>query len=296
MAKRIIVIGDVMLDKYDYCGNADNPESSAPCWTVENTEYKPGGAGNVAANLASLGANFELISVVGNDFNADVLKDQLFRFKVPCSFIMDEDRQTIVKERIMSSIDGRYHCRINRERKKYIEENHVREILDRVGQGELVLVSDYRKGVISSGLMTALKNKNIPLVVDPKPEHLSFYDNVFLVKPNKREVTAMTQINDPALAAESLMNRLHANVLLTQGSDGISYLGLNGSRYRFPAGKRKVVDPTGAGDTVVATFCALYAEGRNLEDCVKYSNIAGGIAVQYPGCHQITKVELDLKN
>jgi rfaE bifunctional protein kinase chain/domain len=292
MAKNIIVIGDVMLDKYDYCSNAENPESSAPAWTVERTEYKPGGAGNVAANLTSLGAEFELISVVGDDYPAKVLQGVLKDFKVPCNFIFDSERQTIVKERIVSSTDGRYHCRINRDKKKYIDENHVREIIDRVQNAELILVSDYRKGMISSRLMDELRAQNVPIIVDAKPEHADFYRNVFLVKPNYKEAVDMTGIKDAVKAGEALMNRLNSNVLLTRGSEGINYFGLKGERYYFPAEERKVVDVTGAGDTAIATFSHFLMKGKKLEECIQLANRAAGIAVSYPGCYQVTEKEI----
>lgn len=293
MTGKIVVIGDVMLDKYDFCSNAENPESSAPCWTVERTEFKPGGAGNVAANLASLGANFELISVVGEDYSANVLKQELQRFKVPCSFISDSERQTIVKERIMSASDGRYHCRINRERKEYIGQEHVQEIIKRIDGADIVLVSDYRKGTISKELMDALRTKNLRVIVDAKPEHVSFYHNLFLVKPNAKEARVMTGLEDEVQAGEALMKKLGSNVLLTRGSRGISYFGIDGTKYDFPAEERKVVDVTGAGDTAIATFTHYLVKGKSLEECIRFANRAAGISVQYPGCHQITEKELE---
>jgi bifunctional ADP-heptose synthase (sugar kinase/adenylyltransferase) len=103
------IIGDVLLDKYDYCSNRENPESSAPCYVVERTEYKPGGAGNVAANVSSLGSKSILVSVIGNDDNARILENILQGMNT--HLIRDSKRPTIVKERVMSVQDGRYHFR-----------------------------------------------------------------------------------------------------------------------------------------------------------------------------------------
>lgn len=291
MAK-IAVIGDVMLDKYDYCTNADNPESSAPCWTVDYTEYKPGGAGNVASNLSSLGANFELISVVGEDFPAQNLIKVLEKYNVPCNFIFDKNRQTIVKERIMSSQDGRYHCRINREKKKYIDENHVQEIMTRIKNFDILLISDYRKGIISEELMKSLKSSGIPIIIDAKPEHKNFYQDVFIVKPNSKEAKAMAGIEDEILAGEKLREILRSNILLTRGARGISYFGIKGERYDFPAKERKVVDVTGAGDSCIATFTHFFVKNKTLEECINLANIAAGISVEHPGCYQVKEKEV----
>ncbi len=104
MAK-ITLVGDAMLDVYHYSVNRNNPESSAPCYTVERTEYKPGGAANVAVNLKSLGADFDFVSVVGEDHYAGILKRELDELKVGSMLITDSKRRTIVNERIMSSRD-----------------------------------------------------------------------------------------------------------------------------------------------------------------------------------------------
>lgn len=287
---KIVVIGDVMLDKYDYCSRAENPEGQIPCGTVERTAYLPGGAGNVAANLASLGSNLELIGVLGDDFYSKILEEQFRLSGVPSKMIRDSGRQTIVKERIF--IDNQYLCRVNREKKKYIEENHVKEISDLVSDASLILISDYRKGTISKNLINTLKRKNIPIIVDPKPEHIEFYEGVFLVKPNSKEACEMTGIPNDLLAGESLMRKLHSNVLLTRSNQGISYFGLDGTRYNFPGEKRIVADVTGAGDTTIATFCHLLINGRKLEDCIFYSNKAGGISVSHAGCYHITEEDL----
>jgi len=288
---KIFVIGDVMLDKYRYCTTRENPEhKSAPCYSVRKKDYKPGGAGNVAANLASLGADFKLISVVGSDHYSRVLEDILLDFKVSCEFIKDSKRQTIVKERIF--VNDQYKCRIDDEEVEYIEENHVQEILSKIKDASLILISDYRKGMISSRLMDELRTQNIPIVIDAKPEHIDFYRNVFLVKPNSKEVREMTGIEDEILAGEALMKKLNSNILLTRGPEGISYFGLNGKRYDFPAEKRKVIDVTGAGDTAIAAFSHFIMKGKRLEECICLANIAAAISVSYPGCHQITEKEI----
>lgn len=289
---KIAVIGDIMLDKYDFCRNRNNPESSAPCYTVERTEYKPGGAGNVAANLARLEDDFVLLGVAGADENGQTLLAALDRLKIPKIILKDEGRPTIVKERTLSSIDGRYHFRKDTEMTDYIQENHVAEVIERVRGFELIIVSDYRKGMISERLMTELKKTGIPILADTKPEHKNLYKGVFMIKPNSKEATQMAGINDEIRAAERLVSDLETSVLLTRGERGISFFGINGDRFDFPASARKVVDITGAGDTVIATFAHFLAENSPIRECVRLANKAAGIAVEYPGCYAVSEAEI----
>ena len=293
--KKIVVIGDIMLDKYNKCVNRENPESSAPCYTIIDTEYKPGGAGNVAANLASLGSKTEIISVIGEDENSKILRNSLVSLCIPCYVIVDKKRQTIVKERFISAIDGRYHFRADREKKQYIEENHVSDIIKTIKKSEdcsLILVSDYNKGVISENLMAELKKLNIPIIVDPKPAHKDFYKGVFLLKPNIKEVREMSKLEEEIVASELLRDELQTRILLTKGKDGMSYFGLNGKRIDLESEARKVSDVTGAGDTTVAAFAHFFNKGKSIEESVMLANIAAGIAVAYPGCYQVTEKEI----
>ncbi len=287
----IAVIGDLILDKYDYCSNRINPESSAPCYTVEKTEYKPGGAGNVACNLVSLGSKCLLVSVVGEDTNAKLLNDLLESFSIQVNLIHDPQRSTIVKERVLSITDGRYHYRKDIEKKIYIDSSHVDEIIALLRNVQIILVSDYNKGTISEKLMQELKTLDIPIIVDPKPNHKDFYKNVFVIKPNRAEVREMTNIQDDLEAAKSLFRELNANVLLTRSEDGIYYYSQE-EEFLFPTVSKKVFDVTGAGDTVIATFTHFYTKGYKMEDCVRLANKAGGIAIQYPGCYHIKEKEI----
>jgi len=292
--KKIIVIGDVMLDKYNKCITRENPESSAPCYTIIGTEYKPGGAGNTAANLASLGSETELISVIGKDENAQILKNSLNSLHIPCYLIIDKKRQTIVKERFISATDGRYHFRADIEKKQYIEENHVSDIIYRIKSQECssILVSDYNKGTISENLMIELKKLGLPIIVDPKPSHKNFYKNVFLIKPNIKEAREMSGLENELLASEKLMDELQTRILLTRGKDGMSYFNLNKKRINLKSEARKVFDVTGAGDTTIATLAHFLNKGKSIEESVKLANIAAGIAVAYPGCYQVTEKEI----
>ncbi len=294
MAK-IVVIGDVMLDRYYYCMNRNNPESSAPAYIArkKNIIHKPGGAGNVAANLASLGADFKLVSLIGGDADSKVLTNSLDELKIPYKFIYDKRRETIVKTRALDILDGRYHFRFDIEDKLEISENHVEEIIREAENSNFIIISDYNKGIINSGLMSRLKSLKIPILVDPKKENVEFYKDVFLVKPNSVEVREMTKENDDLKAAETLTKILNSNILLTRASEGIAYFGLNGDSFSYssqPIGELK--DVTGAGDSVIASFAHFYNSGRNLEECVKLANKAGSVAVGHSGCYHVKESDL----
>lgn len=296
MAEKIIVIGDAILDVYHYCANRENPESSAPCYTIEKTEYKPGGAGNVAANLIKLGANCTLISVAGKDEDGKRLEDILKKgFGVNSDLILDSKRTTIVKERYLSTGDGRYHFRADFENKGYLEGPYLDSIVEKIRGSSLVLISDYKKGVISEELIKKLKKTGVKIIADTKPAHASFFEGVHMIKPNVKEVREIMNIKDELIAAKELSRKLKTSVMLTRGKDGISYFDKETHKqYDFSSNisADKVFDVTGAGDTVLATFAHFMMKGRSLVDCIRFANIAGGISVQYPGCYQVSEEEV----
>ncbi len=292
---KIVVIGDVMLDRYYYCMNRNNPESSAPAYIARRKEiiHKPGGAGNVAANLASLGADFKLVSLIGGDADSKILTDSLDELNIFHKLIYDKRRETIVKTRALDILDGRYHFRFDVEDKIEISENHVEEIVREAENSNFIIISDYNKGIINSKLMSNLKSLKIPILVDPKKENVEFYKDVFLVKPNSVEVREMTKENDDLKAAETLTKILNSNILLTRASEGIAYFGLNEDFFRYPSqpiGELK--DVTGAGDSVIAAFAHFYNSGRNLEECVKLANKSGSVAVGHSGCYHVKESDL----
>lgn len=292
---KIVVIGDVMLDRYYYCKNRNNPESSAPAYisSRKNIMHRPGGAGNVAANLASLGADFKLVSLIGKDADSKILIHSLDELKIPYKLINDERRETIVKTRALDVLDGRYHFRFDIEDKREIAENHVEEITREAENSKFIIISDYNKGIINSRLMSKLKSLDIPILVDPKKENFEFYKDVFLVKPNSFEAREMAKKNDDFEAAKALTKILNSNILLTRASKGIVYFGLNGKFFSYlsqPIGELK--DVTGAGDSVIAAFAHFYNLGSGLEECVRLANKAGSVAVGHSGCYHVKESDL----
>ncbi|MFZ5955699.1 MAG: bifunctional heptose 7-phosphate kinase/heptose 1-phosphate adenyltransferase [Nanoarchaeota archaeon] len=294
MAK-IALIGDIMLDIYYYTANRNNPESSAPAHIVSKNDirYLPGGAGNVAANFSSLNSDFSLISLIGKDSYAGILIDSFNSSHISYDLIFDSNINTIVKSRIIDKFDKHYHCRLDIEDKIATTSNHINEIISKVRDADLIVISDYNKGVVNEDLMIRLRKLNIPIIVDPKPEHKDLYKNVFLIKPNSDEARRMIGIDDDLKAGEYLMKTLNANILLSRSEKGMSFFGLLGDRFNFPAQPNgELKDVTGAGDSVVAAFAHFFAKRRNLEDCVRLANKAGGIAVCHSGCYHVREAEL----
>lgn len=295
MDRKIAVIGDVMLDVYWRGVERKNPEHKAPCYRICSTEYKPGGAGNAAMNLASLGANFNLVSVLANDHYSAILEKYLQERKIDYHFIRDKKRPTIAKSRVFVQDEYRERLDFEPDSRELpnLRNHHIRGILKGVQDAQLILVSDYRKGTITAELMDALRKTGLPIIVDAKPEHVEFYHNVFMIKPNCEEARAMTGLENEIQAGEALMKKLNTNVLLTRGARGISYFGLDGTRYDFSAEERKVVDVTGAGDSVIATFAHYLVKGTDLVDCIRLANRAGGVKVEHPGCYPVSEKELE---
>lgn len=290
---KIAVIGDVMLDKYDYCENRSNPESSAPCYRVIRTEYKPGGAGNVAANLSSLCSEVLLIGLIGDDEAGEKLKHSLNSFRIPHNLITNTQRPTIVKERVFSIDDRRYHYRKDFEVRMPIEPNHVSEIIALAKEFPIILISDYNKGIILEQLMNSLKKLNAEIIVDPKSVHKNFYKGVFLIKPNLKEAREMSGLDDALLAAKKLSRDLETRILLTRGKEGIIYRDDSKNQTINLRGENvELVDVTGAGDSVIAAFTHFHSNGYSIDDCVRLANKAGAIAVTHPGCYHAREADL----
>lgn len=293
--EKIIVIGDIILDRYYYCKNRNNPENSAPAYTCSRKDilHRPGGAGNVAANLASLGSDFKLVSLVGEDADSKILTGSLNELKIPHKLIYDKRKETIVKTRALDILDNRYHFRFDVEDKLEISENHVEEIVREAENSKFIIVSDYNKGMINLRLMENLKKLKIPILVDPKKENIEFYKNVFLIKPNSSEAREMAKKENDLEAAKSLTKILNSNILLTRASEGIAYFGLNEDFFSCPSQPSgELKDVTGAGDSVIAAFAHFYSLGKNLEECVRLANKAGSVAVSHSGCYHVKESDL----
>jgi D-beta-D-heptose 7-phosphate kinase/D-beta-D-heptose 1-phosphate adenosyltransferase len=303
--KKIAVVGDIMLDRYIF-GDVTriSPEAPIQIVDVKKTVYAPGGAGNTASNITSLGGRAYLVGVVGADYNGRELRDSLRVRGVDTDGLVESNlRQTTLKERVVAH--KQQLIRLDHEDKVYIskiqEEKVAKKIEELVGECDIVVVSDYAKGLITKDVMSYLiqlaKSANKHLIVDPRPKHKLFYKGCDFITPNISEAKAMVgDIDDYTRLGRKLMRELDCNVLLTKGDEGMSLLTKAGSRAfnceDFKAISKDVYDVTGAGDTVVAAFALSLAAGASYGEAAEISNYAAGIVVRKFGAATTNKDEL----
>jgi len=302
--KRLLVVGDVMLDKYIW-GDVGriSPEAPVPVVRGLRQDEKPGGAANVAMNLAHLGAQTTVVGITGGDENERLLADRLRSNGITPHFITSDGFPTITKTRILG---GRQQMmRLDFERLGSITQTAFDELLKKAlellpGSHALVL-SDYAKGVITpaicQSLISAARKLGIPVLVDPKSSDYSLYRGATTICPNLVELAGAVRLNPADLeavltAAEAMVTEFDIEFLTATLSDKGIALVRPGNRLVAPAQARQVFDVSGAGDTVVAVLALSLASGLQPETAVQLANIAGGIVVGKVGTVPVEKHEL----
>lgn len=300
----VMVIGDLMLDTYTI-GKARriSPEAPVPVLHVHSEEHRPGGAGNVALNLTSMGADVTMVGRVGSDDYGTQLISSLSQEGVKTHGIWTQtDCQTPVKNRVIA--DNQQMVRVDYETITPLHEAIEQQVIESLPQLlepiKVVAISDYGKGMITKTLMTAVidacHERAIPVVVDPKGIDFTKYKRATIVKPNLGEVYAAANLPlDVPLetAAQKVLETTQAEVLMvTRSEDGISLFYQTGKREDFPVRMREVTDVTGAGDTVLATLTMAMANKLSISDSTQLSNVAAGIAISHFGCARVTLSEL----
>jgi D-beta-D-heptose 7-phosphate kinase/D-beta-D-heptose 1-phosphate adenosyltransferase len=289
--KNILVIGDIILDHYIW-GKVDriSPEAPVPVVEVTRESFLLGGAANVAYNIVSLGGKASLIGINGQDIAGEALMNILLQRGVNCDGIFTENRPTTVKTRVIAH--NQQVVRFDREDKKYVDGKILKGILKYINSVILnydaVIVSDYKKGMISPELVKDIVKKTKPkgtfIAVDPKVGHFDFYKGVSLITPNVMEASSGSNVeikDDKTLlkSGKSLMKKLSCKaVLITRGEQGMSLFQKEKVSH-IPTVARKVYDVTGAGDTVISAFTLAYASGANMEEAAVIANHAAGIVV-----------------
>jgi len=302
----VAVIGDVMLDRY-YWGLVDriSPEAPVPVVSVEEENVRPGGASNVAWNLASLGCRAPLISVLGEDSRGDELTMLIAELGIPTEFMVrDPARVTTEKVRIVA-----HHQQVVRADFETLDETGgdilrkmISNIEKAVADAGAVIISDYGKGIINGNLMEHVRRicskRDIPILVDPKEGHFDLYRGAFAVTPNTKEAGGfynkrIRNEEDLHRVGSSLLRDLHASaILITRGEEGMTLFRDGQSPRDFPTRAQEVFDVTGAGDTVISVLAAGLAVGAQLEEAVELANIAAGIVVRELGTAAVTVKEL----
>ena len=295
----VLVVGDVMLDRYWHGTTSRiSPEAPVPVVRVDQHEDRPGGAANVALNIAALGAPAYLVGVTGQDEAADALTDSLRAAHVQVRFQRIAQQPTIVKLRIMSR--HQQLIRVDFEEPFDTDPQALASDTAAMLAGVKVLVlSDYGKGALKNhqALIQLAKARNIPVLADPKGKDFSIYRGASLITPNLSEFEAIVGVcaDDAELVAKGneLMARLDLGALLvTRGEHGMTLLRPAQPALHLPARAREVFDVTGAGDTVISTLAAALAAGEDLPQAVGLANLAAGIVVGKLGTAAISAPEL----
>ena len=303
---KVLVIGDLMIDHYLW-GNTDriSPEAPVQVIDIQKETTVLGGAGNVVNNLISLGADVTVMSVLGEDNISKELISMLDKIEVEHFLVCDENRKTTKKSRIIAS--QQQVVRYDRETKSNIcydsEVVMVTTLLERICQFDIILISDYGKGVITETLMKKIiflaNGQNIKVLVDPKGEDYSKYIGSYLLTPNKKEASLATGIDivddeSLKLALKKLHNTACMTIpMITLSEDGIAILDKNGYVVKKPTVAREVFDVTGAGDTVLASLGYCLAQDMDIIEALEFANLAAGVVVGKLGSATANQEEIE---
>jgi len=295
----VLVVGDVMLDRYWY-GDASriSPEAPVPVLLFREEEYRLGGAANVAANCAALGARTRLLSVVGRDEAGKRLEKLLKAKRVAASLHRDARVHTTQKLRVIGRRQQLLRIDIEKAPSTEVLASKLADFRVALADCDVVLLSDYGKGGLQhiGTMIREARKAGKRVLVDPKGDDYARYKGASVLTPNLAELRVVvgTWKNEKDLAARAnaLREKLKLDaLLLTRGEDGMNLFG-NKKTIHVKAEKREVSDVTGAGDTVIATLAVMIAAGEGLESAVRIANRAGGIKVTKFGTAEVTLQEI----
>ena len=305
--KKVLVVGDIMLDEHIWSKvNRISPEAPVPVADVVSTVYTPGGAGNVANNIQTLGGKAYLVGVVGKDTAKDKLFEALRERGIGTDkIIVDEHRPTTLKSRIIAH--GQHVVRVDREERSPIGSELSQTVLESaksiIDEVDVLLISDYAKGVVTCkvarNLIAMAKEQGKMVSIDPKGTDYQKYKEATIVTPNRGEleiVTKMVIADEPSLvrAGQKLLQELKAEfVLVTKGKEGMSLFERKGKITHISTVTSKIYDVTGAGDTVVATLTLALAAGAKVREAAELCNWTAGAVVRKVGTATATRKELE---
>src|SRR6266478_6125987 len=301
---KVVVIGDAMLDVY-LVGEVDrvSPEAPVPVVTVHASRHGLGGAANVAANVAALGAECRLVAVVGEDTRGASVRTELEDLHLTSNFVItDAGRPTTSKTRVVAR--GQQMLRIDEE----IDDPVSAKVMDQLGRSleraladaDALLIEDYNKGtlvpqVIERGMAIA-KKRSLPVVVDPKFKNFFAYRGATVFKPNRRELElamgAALDLAHPDALPDALGKLAVDNLLLTLGGEGMILVTKDQEITRIPTMAREVFDVSGAGDTVTAWVGTALAAGASVREAAQVANYAAGVEVGKSGVATVSPREV----
>ncbi len=300
--QRIVVLGDVMLDRY-WSGATEriSPEAPVPVVHVRNSEDKPGGAANVAMNLAALGMQVNLLGLIGDDEAGTTLESALQHAQVNSQLVCNSNAPTITKLRVMS----RHQQLIRLDNEQKFDGSNAAQLLDlsysMLANTALLVISDYAKGTLEGVLPEVIRRArelNVPVLVDPKGNNFELYRGATLLTPNRAELEAVTgRCEDETQRekkAKEMVEQLSLKaLLLTRSEQGLSLYRRDEPPLHIPAHVREVFDVTGAGDTIIAVLAAFMANGYDFATSASAANVAAGLAVGKLGAASVGLGELD---
>jgi D-beta-D-heptose 7-phosphate kinase/D-beta-D-heptose 1-phosphate adenosyltransferase len=297
---RVLVVGDLMLDRYWYGGTSRiSPEAPVPVVNVRSVEERPGGAGNVALNIADLGGEVQLIGMVGRDEPGKSLQTALTKRRVQCRMVEAKQHATVTKLRIISR--QQQLIRLDFEDGfEQADHSKLKQVYRKaLAATDAVILSDYGKGTLVDvpELINAARKAGKPVLIDPKGTDFSRYRGASVITPNQTEFEAVVGpcVSDEEIVEKGLQLikeiKLEA-LLITRSEKGMMLLRTGKEPLQIPTRAREVYDVTGAGDTVIAVLAAGMAAGLALPDAVALSNLAAGIVVGKLGTATATVEEL----
>ncbi|MBN9382602.1 MAG: carbohydrate kinase [Chitinophagaceae bacterium] len=303
------VIGDIMLDTY-WWGHVEriSPEAPVPVVSLERKEYRIGGAGNVALNLASLGARVATFSVIGKDEEGKTLEGLLKKEKIDTGYLLKSDtRITTNKARIMGR--NQQMLRLDSETIKDLSPEEEDRLLSQVEKylkeekPQVMIFEDYNKGVLTTRVIreviTLCEKSGMVTAVDPKRKNFFSYQGVTIFKPNLKEVKEglhllLDEVRLPVLQNihEQLLKKLQHHIsFITLSEKGVFYQDPEHSDI-IPSHLRNIADVSGAGDTVIAVAALVYAATKDIRLMAEIANIAGGLVCEEVGTAAINKDRL----
>ncbi len=300
----VLVIGDFFFDTY-ITGRVKriSPEAPVPVLEVLRQESRPGGAGNVALNLAAIGAHVLAIGRMGYDAEGQQLKHRLQADGVDVSaFVIQSSYQTPVKRRFIA--DSQQLLRVDFETVEplpfELEEQLLSLLPSLMERSQIVAISDYGKGFLTRSLIAKTiqmaQSSGVPVIVDPKGLDFTKYRGATVLKPNASEAYAAANMSSSSSLDEVAQHLLDLSrvdqLLITRSEAGMSLFESGKARKDFPVRSREVKDVTGAGDTVLSFICLALANGLDMDQAAQLANIAACISVERLGCVQVTLAEL----
>jgi len=303
--RRVLVVGDAMLDEFVW-GRVSriSPEAPVPVVQVTGQSFHLGGAGNVAANVRSLGGACTLVALVGRDAAGARVRDALEERGVEARLVDAGPRRTTLKTRIVAH--GQQVVRADQEdtgdAPRELESQLVAAVRGALAGAGALVVSDYEKGVVTAGLLRRVlplaRRLRVPVLVDPKPRHFPLYRGASVVTPNQLETEQVTGLRlagsaELAAAGRRILAALGCRaVLVTRGEQGMTLFERGRAPRHVEATAREVFDVTGAGDSVIATLALAVAAGAPLADAATLANAAASVVVGKLGTAQATPAEL----